>query len=895
MPWVDRASERPLDSEQPDGLASERDAPPEAEGVRIGMLPGQPGGEGRELAVAEVGGSDAADGDSGTPAAAQNEDARAWLNDARDDGAWRDATVHEMREGEHSYTPEETALIARGMALLGTFATGKGKVRSMRRSKTVELAETKHDEKSGLLIGHVEAEVRTSPEQVVAYLMHIDSKYIRSTLNPELNVRQEVLEVMSPHHTVVFTEKKTAPFHNRTFLNVLLWQKVSDTPLTYVWVTVPIEDHAKISPEDEAHAIRAEATRCVRATQTAAGMTRIEYACSLDLKGHFPSWLTDRLAIPSLMRLPYDLQTYFTHVMPPSSCTAADSTHLGHLIVDTAEAAKKPERVSAVRTFVERTAILRESGVVSLDALLTASLGESGHDVLPKAVATTDPGALTVAEATTIGRGFDAIIRISATPSDAVDELLRKYAAVNVAVQQHGWARPMLETIAKRRLATQTLGLKLRLGIGAVFSIGDMASDAVQIVALFLAGQSLRAFALLAMIVMNLAVQALTVVHQTAHLGWRAIWWELSVVFSLLKPAIDAVRVASGVEQVEGALFDPFVEMMICKGTEMTFESIPGGLAQAVFLLDGGDWTTSAVVSVCLSCISTAFTVTTIAFDLDTNKGRRSRNPEFYGYIADTSANHFTVFMLLFVYHSALTLGNTLSMAVLAQTNSLWLVAYLLADHCGLILYKLARGDLVYWIPGFSVSLSVLARFIVKVITDFTGYARAHPALSFCPLTGRSLCQYANNTRFSLQHGGRSLATALISATRNQNEILLCGRCVHLRHPLELGGMYFFVNALKSVASWFAAAALYSRYFVAGTTGIGLVVGMNASEANSSGFLNSTGANFTGANTTGTIPGLSKARMQVTHPPPPQVPSCTLARSATCRSLRRSGRWLRCG
>jgi hypothetical protein len=326
-----------------------------------------------------------------------------------------------------------------------------------------------------------------------------------------------------------------------------------------------------------------------------------------------------------------------------------------------------------------------------------------------------------VAEATTIGRGFDAIIRVSATPSDAVDELLRKYPAVNVAAQQHGWARPMLETIAKRRAETATLGLKLRLGIGALFSIGDMASDAVQIVNLFLAGQSLRAFVLLAMVAMNLVVQALAVIVQTAHRGWRVVWWELSVVFSLLKPAIDAVRVAGGVERVEGAPFDPLIEMVICKGSEMTFESIPGGLAQAVFLLDGGDWTLSAVVSVCLSCISTAFTVTTIDFDLDTNKGYRSKNPEFYGYIPDTSAGRFRVFMLLFVYHSALTLGNTFSMAVLAQTSWVWLVAYLLADNCGLILYKLVRGDLFYWIPGLGVSGSMLVRFAVKVIADFTG------------------------------------------------------------------------------------------------------------------------------------------------------------------------------
>jgi hypothetical protein len=89
---------------------------------------------------------------------------------------------------------------------------------------------------------------------------------------------------------------------------------------------------------------------------------------------------------------------------------------------------------------------------------------------------------------------------------------------------------------------------------------------------------------------------------------------------------------------------------------------------------------------------------------------------------------------------------------------------------------------------------------------------------------------------------------------------LRCGRCVHFRHPLELGGIYFFVNALKSVASWFVAAALYSRYFVAGTTELGLVAGMNTSAVNYySGFLNSTGANFTAANATGAASAFARA------------------------------------
>jgi hypothetical protein len=153
--------------------------------------------------------------------------------------------------------------------------------------------------------------------------------------------------------------------------------------------------------------------------------------------------------------------------MPPLSCTAADGTLLGHLIMDTAEAAKKPERASAVRTFVERTATLRESGVGCLDAHLTASLGVSGHDVLPQAIETSTQGEVTVADATAIGRGFDAIIRVSATPSDAVDELLQTYPAVSVAVQQHIWLRPMLETIAKRRAETAPLAALSWLTLGA--------------------------------------------------------------------------------------------------------------------------------------------------------------------------------------------------------------------------------------------------------------------------------------------------------------------------------------------------------------------------------------------------------------------------------------------
>jgi hypothetical protein len=343
-------------------------------------------------------------------------------------------------------------------------------------------------------------------------------------------------------------------------------------------------------------------------------------------------------------------------------------------------------------------------------------------------VVATNPAFLTAGGAALMGKGLESIVRLSSTPAEAIDELLRKYPALKVMADRQQWFRQLLETIAKRRLAAAPLGLKFRLAIGAGLSILDMASDINNILALFLAGRSTDAFVLLNMIALNLALQSLLVTLQNSHRGRRAVLWELGVVFSLLKPGIDAARVAGGAERVEGAPLDPFNEMATCKLIEMTFESIPGGLAQAIFLLNGGDWTTAAVVSVGLSCVSTAFIASTLVYDFDTDPTRRKLRPEFYGYIPDTSSKRVLVFALLFLYHTVWSLGKSFSMAVLAQTNWVWLVVYLLADHCGLILYKLARGDLIYWVPGLGWAVSMLARFMAKVVMDFTGYAIHLPA-----------------------------------------------------------------------------------------------------------------------------------------------------------------------
>ncbi len=90
-------------------------------------------------------------------------------------------------------------------------------------------------------------------------------------------------------------------------------------------------------------------------------------------------------------------------------------------------------------------------------------------------------------------------------------------------------------------------------------------------------------------------------------------------------------------------------------------------------------------------------------------------------YVPDSTRRRALTFFLLFVYHSAHTLGKTCAVALLAQVNWSFVVAYTIVDHVLFQLYKLMRGDFVYWAPGVGGPFSSLCRFVAKVVADFTG------------------------------------------------------------------------------------------------------------------------------------------------------------------------------
>jgi hypothetical protein len=165
---------------------------------------------------------------------------------------------------------------------------------------TVDSRWTQRDNATGELVGYVELVIRgAGPLEIIVYLMDLNGRHFRSTLDPKTDVRDELREVRNLHHIVEFYEGKAAPFKNRTFLNTLMWKQLSDAQ--FVWCLSPIADHPTVTPHDERDAVRAEGARVLRLTMIAQNVTRVEYACTLDLKGSFPAWLTDKVALPALM------------------------------------------------------------------------------------------------------------------------------------------------------------------------------------------------------------------------------------------------------------------------------------------------------------------------------------------------------------------------------------------------------------------------------------------------------------------------------------------------------------------------------------------------------------------------------------------------------------------
>ena len=373
-----------------------------------------------------------------------------WLDDCEHDAAQRKERISRVALPSGTiYSSMENTSIATCLEMLKLF-DGCSEGRSSQdwrpsSSATVTRLETKRGLGANLLVGFAAAEIRAAPMDIVTYLLAADSRHMRSVNAANANcVRWDCLEHINAHHTIVFARYKARGVSDRTFLMSLIAKQVAQDPPTYCVAVVPIPKHDKIASKDEEGAVRAEVYRSSRITEVAPGVSHLEYSCSLDLKGRVPKIVTDTVAVPSQQKAAQSLHRYFQHVRPLAECDAKDGLVVGHLLMDLV--ASSPEDLAhAIRTFVNRTAMLRDCSFRHIGSMLVAAINKPSTICLEQ-MASESLDGLTEKQAASIG-----MLLSSHMSASGLAKLLRSVGPLHEMATAYEWFVPMLETIQARK------------------------------------------------------------------------------------------------------------------------------------------------------------------------------------------------------------------------------------------------------------------------------------------------------------------------------------------------------------------------------------------------------------------------------------------------------------
>ena len=368
---------------------------------------------------------------------------------------------------------------------------------------------------------------------------------------------------------------------------------------------------------------------------------------------------------------------------------------------------------------------------------------------------------LTNNDTKTLAEGMLFILRTGASEEDAVERFLQSYPCMRELAENDRYFSGMHLSLVRRVFSDQQKFAKVKLFVAAALSIGDLMTDIMMIVLYFRTGESGYAWASLGSLLTNLTLQAMVSYTQNRAKPWKRQVREQFYVWSLVKPGVDAWRVASGSAHEVGQLVNAHYELTMNKCCELVAEAIPGALIQlAAIMTADSKPTTNALFSFAFCIFTAAFTSAVQSWDWDINKGNRKKAPWFYGYIPSNVNGKIRVFISLFCLSFFNLITRSFACVLFYMKGGFSMVATLLGAE--LLIYFLIKGlrrDFLYWTPLYGVGgvfISWLIRWTIKVITDWTAV-------------------------------------------------------VHFRHPNEVGGAYFTFSLGITVAMGVVAALQYEK------------------------------------------------------------------------------------
>ncbi|GMI19234.1 hypothetical protein TeGR_g13668, partial [Tetraparma gracilis] len=582
-----------------------------------------------------------------------------------------------IQNHDEPYTEKEEAILRDGASRLSKFDT-TAKSRELKMLSRTTKAKLAYEAKDNYAYGWASTTVRASPEQVLAHLWDIRK---RSGVAKD-DIEKVIDEAPNKHDMVFYIRKKAPrkPISDREFFSRAVWKKLSRNS-GFVLVTVPESGRPALRG-----VVRGKYPSTMKITRTERNAAKIEYVIHPDAGGRIPLWVMLRNMNNSLATVTR-VKEHFLSRRGLGGWDEEDGEAVGEVLVTKTDAEKH-----------------HESGETRAEARVGAMM--EAHKGLKE-----------------LGQKHEWI-----------EVLLKKVVANKLRpagdskVKLYVWFRPMMDTIAQRLLESVGWGLKMRLYTGAGLSTMDLISDVFMIYTYATTGYQGTALSLAVMVGLCVGVQLITTFLQTRNAPRVVMIKEMLSVLSGVASGIHAMRVANGADQSEHAAMHPEMELVFTRCTEMVFESVPGTVLQISTCLQSmkGDdgFSKVALGSIIVSALTTGFSAATISFDFDVNPKRRRDEPDFYGYIPDAASSRTLIFLCMIINCALLLLVRSVSMALLAMVGSKWVLAYLVSDMGLYFVYKILRRDLWHWVAlegAASVVESVLERFVVKVLVDFTG------------------------------------------------------------------------------------------------------------------------------------------------------------------------------
>ena len=200
------------------------------------------------------------------------------------------------------------------------------------------------------------------------------------------------------------------------------------------------------------------------------------------------------------------------------------------------------------------------------------------------------------------------------------------YPSMKLLSEKQPELQVALKNLTTRLLAERQKWAKIRLFVAAGLSMGDLSTDVLMMIEYFMAGQAKYGYATLMSLLVNLAFQSTFTFIQNKQKPWKRQLKEQIYTFSLMRPAVDAWRVASDSAHEEGHVFDALTEFTGNKICELIAEAIPGTMIQLSAIFNSDSQTSKTALFSLLFCVATAAaTSAMLSWDWDVNEDNRSQ------------------------------------------------------------------------------------------------------------------------------------------------------------------------------------------------------------------------------------------------------------------------------